>query len=81
MELGRILSAMQLEGLEGRRPCQLSGGQTQRAALVRILCGRDRQPHLFRGSLILENPRFGSARLLGRGFKIGGLPVLDAGSA
>lgn len=41
-ELGRILSMMQLEGLEGRRPCQLSGGQAQRAALARILVNKPR---------------------------------------
>lgn len=41
-ELGRVLSAMQLEGLGGRRPRQLSGGQAQRVALARILVNRPR---------------------------------------
>ncbi len=41
-ELGRVLSVMQLEGLEGRRPRQLSGGQAQRVALARILVNRPR---------------------------------------
>lgn len=41
-ELAQALSALQLEGLEDRRPCQLSGGQAQRTALARILVNNPR---------------------------------------
>lgn len=36
-ELERVLSLLQLHGLENQRPWQLSGGQAQRTALARII--------------------------------------------
>ena len=38
--LSEIVALLQLEGLEDRRPSQISGGQAQRAALARILVSR-----------------------------------------
>lgn len=41
-KIADICRRMQLDGLEKRRPDQLSGGQMQRAALARILIGQPR---------------------------------------
>lgn len=38
----RMLDAVQLKGMEHRRPAELSGGQQQRVALARALAGRPR---------------------------------------
>ena len=38
--LEEIVALLQLQGLEDRRPAQISGGQAQRAALARILVSR-----------------------------------------
>lgn len=38
----RMLEAVQLKGMEHRRPAELSGGQQQRVALARALAGRPR---------------------------------------
>lgn len=69
-ELSRILSMMQLEGLEGRRPCQLSGGQAQRAALARILVNRPRlimldEPFCALDSHLREKLQFQVKEILG----------------
>lgn len=39
-ELNKLLSRLQLQGLEGRYPKELSGGQQQRAAIARLLASR-----------------------------------------